>query len=64
MYILAEDPVSRVRVKLAGEVRVNEQTGQITTVFANTPQVPFEELKLHFFEGPHASLSTPPLCGS
>ena len=64
LYIVAEDPVSRLLVKLAGEVTLDEQTGQVTTTFANTPQVPFAKLGLHLFEGPHASLSTPPLCGS
>jgi len=64
LYILAEDPVSGIRVKLAGEVSLNEETGQATSTFANTPQVPFEKLSLHFFEGPRASLSTPALCGS
>ncbi len=64
IYIIAEDPTAGLIVKLAGKVSLNEQTGQITTTFTNTPQVPFEELRLHFFEGPHASLSTPPRCGS
>jgi hypothetical protein len=64
LYLLAEDPALGIRVKLAGEVVLNEQTGQITSTFTNTPQVPFEALHLQFFEGARASLSTPPLCGS
>ena len=64
LYLLAEDPTLGIRVKLAGEVSLNEQTGQVTSTFNQTPQVPFETLKLHFFEGPRASLSTPPLCGT
>ncbi len=64
LYLVAEDPVSGVRVKLAGNVALDAQTGQLTATFANTPQVPFEELKVHFFEGSHAPLSTPPYCGT
>lgn len=64
LYIVAEDKAAGVRAKLAGEVKLDEQSGRITTTFENTPQVAFEELRLHFFEGPHASLGTPPLCGS
>jgi hypothetical protein len=64
LYIVAEDPVSGVVVKLAGKVTPNEATGQLTTTFENTPQLPFEDLKLSFFGGARAPLSTPSSCGT
>jgi hypothetical protein len=64
LYLVAEDPESGVRVKLAGNVSLNQQTGQLTSTFENTPQLPFEDLKLHFFGGSRAALSTPAHCGT
>ncbi len=64
LYLYAEDPKAGVIFKLAGEVKLDERTGQIVTAFPNTPQLPFEEATLHFFGGDRAPLSTPPLCGS
>jgi uncharacterized repeat protein (TIGR01451 family) len=63
LYILAEDPISGVLVKLAGEVALNQQTGQITTTFKNTAQAPIEEATFSFFGGARAPLATPPYCG-
>jgi hypothetical protein len=64
LYVVAEEPEAGIRVKLAGEAKLNGQTGQITTIFADTPQVPFEDFEVDLDSGPRASLTTPPLCGS
>jgi hypothetical protein len=64
LYLVAEDPVSGVRVKLAGDVHVDPSTGQLTSTFQNTPPEPFEELTLSFFGGAGASQSTPAQCGT
>ncbi len=63
LYILAYDPVSGVRIKVAGEVKPDPVTGQLVSTFDDTPQLPFEELSLHFFGGSRAPLGTPALCG-
>jgi hypothetical protein len=62
LYLIAEDEETGVRVKLAGEVKINYETGQLTSVFKNTPPVPFEVLKLHLTNGPRATQSTPAFC--
>jgi hypothetical protein len=63
LYLVAEDPVSGVLVKLAGEGVLNEATLRVSTTFRSTPQVPFSNLKVHLFAGPRASVSTPAFCG-
>jgi hypothetical protein len=64
LYLAAKDPVSGVLVKLPGQVTLDPVTGQLTTTFANTPQVPFEDVTIHFFDGPHAALTTPARCNT
>lgn len=61
MYVIIEG--AGVDVKIAGEVSLNETTGQITARFPNLPQIPYSELLIHFFGGPRAAL-VPRDCGS
>ncbi len=63
MYLMVEDPFSGSTIKLTGEVKLSA-TGQIVTTFENTPDLPFEELQLHFFGGERAPLTTPSRCGT
>jgi hypothetical protein len=64
LYLSVYGPRSGVRVRLAGEVKPDPVTGQLVSTFKNTPQLPFEDLVLHFFGGFRAPLGTPALCGS
>jgi hypothetical protein len=63
-YIVVNDPVTGVVLKIAGELKANPSTGQITGTFDENPQLPFSDLKLHFFSGPRAPVATPESCGT
>lgn len=63
IYIVVENQRLGLRAKLAGEVRPDPATGQLTTVFDQNPQVPFDRLDLEIASGPRAVLRTPPTCG-
>lgn len=49
--------------RVYGHVEPNPSTGQLTTVFENNPQVPFEDFDIKLFGGPGAALVNPPTCG-
>jgi hypothetical protein len=63
LYIALSDPQTGTVVKVAARVELDPQTGQLRTVLDNSPQLPFEDLKLDFFGGPRAPLVTPASCG-
>jgi len=76
MYLVAEEKIHGVLVKLPGRVSLCDAAGQvlegvscqgpgqIVTTFENTPELPFSTLKLEFFGTDRAPLATPALCGT
>ena len=50
-------------VKLVGYGSIDQQTGQLTTTFAENPQLPFDKLTLSLGGGPRATLANPRTCG-
>jgi hypothetical protein len=64
IYVVVNDPVTGVVLKIAGELKTDPSTGRMTAVFDENPQLPFSVLKVHFFGGPRAELATPPSCGT
>ena len=62
LYLEAEG--EGVIVKLKGTVAANASTGQLTGTFAENPQLPFNDLRLHFKGGPRAPLANPAWCGA
>jgi hypothetical protein len=64
LYLAIESPRFGLQIKLPGRVDPNPETGRLTATFDNNPQVPFEDLTLHFRGGgPQSVLATPEVCG-
>jgi hypothetical protein len=64
IYLVIESPRFGVTVKLAGRVEPNEVTGRLSAAFTDNPQLPLEDLTLHFRGGgPRSELATPEVCG-
>jgi hypothetical protein len=64
IYIVLEDPQTGIVVKLAGKVTPDPETGQLTTTVSESPQLPVEDFRFDFFDGPRAPLRTPVSCGA
>ncbi len=55
---------SGVTLKLSGTANVNTESGQLTTSFQNTPELPFSKLQIALTQGPRAPLANPQSCGT
>jgi len=63
LYMVARIPERGVLVKQAGVVKPDPETGQLTSVFDELPQLPFTRVELNLRAGARSSLVTPPACG-
>jgi hypothetical protein len=63
IFLVGEAPQYGVGLQLEGRVKASTATGQLAAVFANAPQVPVEDLTLHFKGGKQAPLANPLACG-
>jgi hypothetical protein len=64
IYLAIEDEETGIVAKLGGDVEADPQTGQLTARFTENPELPLEDISLHFFEGQRGVLTTPIVCGS
>jgi hypothetical protein len=63
VYLAIEDEKTGIVAKLAGEGELNPQSGQITTRFKESPEMPLQDISVKLFGGPRGALVTPPVCG-
>ncbi len=64
VYLVAKSTERGILVKVAGELRADPSSGDLTGVFDELPQLPYSDLEIHFREGQRSPLATPPACGS
>jgi hypothetical protein len=64
IFVDVESKRYGLSVRLIGNTKADPQTGQLTTTFADNPQVPFSSFTLDFNDGPRAPLTSPSTCGS
>ncbi len=62
IFVPAESKRYGISARLIGNVSADPNTGQLTTTFAENPQVPFESVKLQFDKA-KGVLTSPPICG-
>jgi hypothetical protein len=63
VFVDVESARFGISARLIGNTKADPQTGQLTTTFADNPQVPFSAFTLDFNDGPRAPLTSPPTCG-
>jgi hypothetical protein len=63
IFVVAESARYGISARLIGNTKANSKTGQLTTTFAETPQVPFTSVRIHL-DDPRGVVSSPPTCST
>jgi hypothetical protein len=63
LYVVVNDPDTGVIIKLPVRADLDPETGRLTTVVSDSPQLPFEDFTVELDKGAHAPLRTPVACG-
>ena len=63
VYLVAKSAERGILVKLAGKIAPDPDSGVVTAVFDDLPQLPFTDLEVNFRSGQRAPLVTPGRCG-
>jgi hypothetical protein len=61
IFVVAESAQYGISARLIGNTKANPKTGQLTTTFAENPQVPFTSVKINLDDA-RGVLSSPPTC--
>jgi hypothetical protein len=64
VYFVAGDEERGITLKLAGRVQLDPETGRVTIVLEDLPQIPIEGVSLLLFGGARAPLRSPLTCGT
>jgi len=64
LYLVIEDPKQGIVAKVPGKVELDPSTGQLTAIFTESPELPLEDIRLHFYPGARATLTTPQACAT
>jgi hypothetical protein len=64
VYLVAKAPQRGILVKVAGKLEADPAGGRLVATFDDLPQLPYDNLRIHFREGQRSPLATPADCGS
>jgi len=64
LYLVFASEQDGITVKVAGQLKADSVTGQLTSSFVENPEWPFSRLAIRFNSGPRAPLINPPKCGT
>ena len=63
-YLVLEDPVRGLEIKIPGRLEANPESGRLTLAITDMTEIPFADFSLEVPSGPRALFATPEACGT